>query len=213
MHKFITLMRLNICVDEDVRTLFLLPYVGVKDDTCEDTARTAAIAVIRMKAMMSMIYIIVSTVRRNFNTCNYLIHFKLYIHYCYLNLCWIQGGDIRKFLHPILGNQILSLDPQYLNLSQVKFSLAPFRNLNTSQKTSMVTKVYYMQVRTYSTVSFIDFDLDLNWALLLVVVSKTFSSCPTKFSRLLHWDLTTSPGWGAKFFLCRPLVKDNKRCK
>ena len=47
-------MRLNICVDEDVRTLFLLPYVGVKDDTCEDTARTAAIAAIRMKAMFML---------------------------------------------------------------------------------------------------------------------------------------------------------------
>ena len=45
-------MRLNICVDEDVRILLLLLYVEVKDDTCEDTASTAAIAAIRMKAMM-----------------------------------------------------------------------------------------------------------------------------------------------------------------
>lgn len=47
-------MRLNICVDEDVRIFFLLPYVGVKDDTCEDTASTAAIAAIRMKAMFML---------------------------------------------------------------------------------------------------------------------------------------------------------------
>ena len=52
-------MRLNICVDEDVRILLLLLYVGVKDDTCEDTTSTTAIAAIQIKAMMFVVVVFV----------------------------------------------------------------------------------------------------------------------------------------------------------
>ena len=61
-NEHITLMRLNICVDEDIRILLLLLYVGVKDDTCEDTTSTTAIAAIQIKAMMFVVVVFVVVV-------------------------------------------------------------------------------------------------------------------------------------------------------